>query len=57
MFESNAPFIDDTVYSCSFHAYDVTKNRQQPVVHKDHMVTAGEFQDKTVHMVSIYPGF
>lgn len=56
IFKSNAPFIDDSVYNCSFHAYDVTENRQQPVVHKDHVVMAGEFQDETVHRVSIYLG-
>ncbi|XP_025202955.1 uncharacterized protein LOC112600036 [Melanaphis sacchari] len=49
---SDARFTDDSIYSRSFYQHDVC--RVKPVIHPDHLVMAGEFQDDTVHKLS-YP--
>ncbi|XP_060855899.1 uncharacterized protein LOC132933651 [Metopolophium dirhodum] len=49
---SDARFADDSIYSRSFYQHDVC--RAKPVIHPDHIVMAGEFQDETVHKLS-YP--
>ncbi|KAF0760835.1 Uncharacterized protein FWK35_00006673 [Aphis craccivora] len=46
---SDVPFTDDSVYNHSYYHHDVCENRTEPVVHKDHLVMAGQFQDQTSH--------
>jgi len=48
---SDARFADDSIYSRSFYQHDVC--RAKPVIHPDHIVIAGEFQDETVHKVRL----
>ncbi|CAH1726693.1 uncharacterized protein LOC114119622 isoform X1 [Aphis gossypii] len=51
---SDVPFTDDSVYNHSYYHHDVCENRTEPVVHKDHLVMAGKFQDQTSQRMS-YP--
>jgi len=48
---SDARFAEDSIYSRSFYQHDVC--RAKPVLHADHIVMAGEFQDETVHKVCL----
>ncbi|XP_015368986.1 PREDICTED: uncharacterized protein LOC107165320 [Diuraphis noxia] len=41
------PFTEDTVYNHSYYKHDTRGNRPKPIMHKDHLVMAGKFQDKT----------
>ncbi|KAL5233981.1 hypothetical protein ACI65C_001391 [Semiaphis heraclei] len=51
---SKTPFTEDTVYNHSYHEHDMCGNRPEPIMHKDHLVLAGKFQDQTSQKMS-YP--
>ncbi|XP_025200028.1 uncharacterized protein LOC112597970 [Melanaphis sacchari] len=51
---NNKPFTDDSVYNHSYYQHNVCENRPKAIVHKDHLVMAGKFQDQTSQKMS-YP--